>query len=325
MLSFRIPTLGSNPTAFAAKITDTTKTVAQLKSSATAPTTPHSTVTCGYQAHVGGIFRNVTFLWSKNLMNHSLTVMISGGLDNDMNYCCKIDLVKPWQFWSKRGSKSFDVDGNCVEVFWDLRAAKLSGNGSPEPMSDYYVALVSDEEIVLLLGDLKHKAYKRTKSRPALVEGFIYFKKESVFGKKTFSSRARFEEQRKEREVVVVMEEKDSEMWISVDGVVVVHVKNLQWKFRGNQMVLVDKTPVMVYYDVHDWLFGSSESSTARSGLFLFKPVVVGAMVDEFFSDAEEGGDSGGGSSPLSRYNSASSGYGTLHEFCFVLYAWKFE
>ncbi|KAJ0253023.1 Uncharacterized protein HA466_0121240 [Hirschfeldia incana] len=325
MLSFRIPSLGSNPTAFAAKITDTTKTVAQLKSSATP--TPHSTVTCGYQAHVAGFFRNVTVLWSKNLMNHSLTVMISG-LDKDMSYSCKIDLVKPWQFWSKRGSKSFDVEGTLVEVFWDLRSAKLSGNGSPEPVSDYYVAVVSEEEIVLLLGDLKHKAYKRTKSRPALVEGFIYFKKESVFGKKTFSTRARFDEQRKEREVVVVTEEKDSsEMRISVDGVVVVHVKNLQWKFRGNQMVLVDKTPVMVYYDVHDWLFGSSESTTttARSGLFLFKPVVVGAMVDEFFSDAEEGGDSGGGSSPLSRYNSASSGYGTLHEFCLVLYAWKLE
>ena len=320
MLSFRIPSLGSNPTAFAAKITDTPKTVAQLKSAATP--TPHSTVTCGYQAHVAGFFRNVTVLWSKNLMNHSLTVMISS-LDKDMNYSCKIDLVKPWQFWSKRGSKSFDVEGTFVEVFWDLRAAKLSGNGSPEPVSEYYVAVVSDEEIVLLLGDLKHKAYKRTKSRPALVEGFIYFKKESVFGngKKTFSTRARFDEQRKEHEVVVVMEEKDPEMRISVDGVVVVHVKNLQWKFRGNQMVLVDKTHVMVYYDVHDWLFGSSES-TASSGLFVFKPVAVGGMVDEYFSDAEEG-DSGGGSSPLSRYNSASSGYGTLHDFCLFLYAWK--
>ncbi|CAF2009667.1 uncharacterized protein LOC111207401 [Brassica napus] len=323
MLSFRIPSMGTQPAAFAAKITDTTKTVAQLKSAATP--TPHSTVTCGYQAHVAGFFRNVTVLWSKNLMNHSLTVMVSS-LDNDMNYCCKIDLVKPWQFWSKRGSKSFDVEGNFVEVFWDLRSAKLSGNGSPEPVSDYYVAIVSDEEVVLLLGDLKHKAYKRTKSRPALVEGFIYFKKESIFGKKTFSTRARFDEQRKGHELVVESsnDEKDQEMWISVDGIVLVHVKNLQWKFRGNVMVLVDRTPVMVYYDVHDWLFGSSES-TASSGLFLFKPVPVGAMmVDEYFSDAEDG-DSGGGSSPLSRYNSASSGYGQLHEFCLFLYAGKLE
>ncbi|KAJ4900822.1 hypothetical protein Rs2_14773 [Raphanus sativus] len=321
--SFRIPSMGTQPAAFAAKITDTTKTVAQLKSAATPA--PHSTVTCGYQAHVAGFFRNVTVLWSKNLMNHSLTVMVSS-LDNDMNYCCKIDLVKPWQFWSKRGSKSFEVEGNFVEVFWDLRSAKLSGNGSPQPVSEYYVAIVSDEEVVLLLGDLKHKAYKRTKSRPALVEGFMYFKKESIFGKKTFSTRARFDEQRKEHEVVVESsnDEKDPEMWISVDGIVVVHVKSLQWKFRGNVMVLVDRTPVMVYYDVHDWLFGSSES-TASSGLFLFKPVAVGTMVEECFSDAEEG-DSGGGSSPLSRYNSAaSSGYGPLHDFCLFLYAWKLE
>ncbi|CAN8265723.1 unnamed protein product [Cochlearia groenlandica] len=324
MLSFRIPTIGSHPTAFATKITDTTKTVAQLKSAATPA--PHSTVTCGYQAHVAGFFRNVTVLWSKNLMNHSLTVMVSS-LNNDMNYCCKIDLVKPWQFWTKRGSKSFDVEGNFVEVFWDLRSAKLSGNGSPEPMSDYYVAVVSDEEVVLLLGDLKQKAYKRTKSRPALVEGFIYSKKESIFGKKTFSTRARFDEQRKEHEVVVESssngDEKDPEMWISVDGIVLVHVKNLQWKFRGNQMVLVDRTPVMVYYDVHDWLFGSSDQSSS-SGLFVFKPVAIGSMVEESYSDAGDG-DSGGGSSPLSRYDSASSGYGPLHDFCLFLYAWKLE
>lgn len=316
MLSFRIPSIGSQPTAFAAKITDNPKSIAQLK--AAAASTSQSTVTCGYQSHVAGFFRNVTVLWSKNLMHHSLTIMVSS-LDNDMNYCCKIELLKPWTFWSKRGSKSFVVEGNLVEVFWDLRSAKMCSNGSPEPVSQYYVAVVSDEEVVLLLGDLKQKAYKRTKSRPALVEGCMYFKKESVFGRKTFSTRASFDEQRKEHEVVVESssgreaEEKDPEMWISVDGIVVIHVKNLQWKFRGNEMVLVDKTPVIVYYDVHDWLFGSSEM--AVSGLFLFKP--LGG--EEILSDVEEGEGS------LSRYNSASSGYGSSNDFRLFLYAWKLE
>lgn len=90
-------------------------------------------------------------------------------------------------------------------------------------------------------------------------------------------------------------------------------------------MVLVDKILVMVYYDVYDWLFGSLELMMMRLGLFLFKFVVVGVMVDEFFSDVEEGGDSGGGSSFLSWYNLVLSGYGMLYEFCLVFYVWKFE
>ncbi|XP_010551975.1 PREDICTED: uncharacterized protein LOC104822443 [Tarenaya hassleriana] len=346
MLSFRIPSLGSHhhPSTFAEKVTDDPKAAFHLKTAAAAAAASQSTVTCGYQAHIAGYFRNVTVLWSKNVMHHSLTLMVSS-LDNDMNYCCKIDLVKPWQFWSKKGSKSFTVEGNLVEIFWDLRSAKLSGNGCPEPVSDYYIAVVSDEEVVLLLGDLKKKAYKRTKSRPALVDPFMCYKKESVFSKKTFSTRASFDERRKEHEVVVESScsgggdgddggDEAAEMWIRVDGVVVVHVRNLQWKFRGNQTVLVDKTAVQVYYDVHDWLFGSQ--GMAANGLFVFKPVTVAiaaVAAEEEGRDTEEavaGGDSGGGggSSPVSRYYSASSGgsgYGPLQDFCLFLYAWKLE
>ena len=50
-------------------------------------------------------------------------------------------------------------------MVWDLKAAKF--NGETEPRSDCYVAVVCEEEVVLLLGDLKKDAYRKTGSRPA--------------------------------------------------------------------------------------------------------------------------------------------------------------
>lgn len=274
-----------------------------------------STVTCFYQTNVAGYWRNVSVLWCKNLMNHSLHITVDS-VGGESHYSCKID-VKPWHFWSKKGYKTFEVDGHPVEVYWDLRSAKFSG--SPEPSSDYYVALVSDEEVVLLLGDYKKKAYKRTKSRPALVEAMLLVKKENVFAKKSFSTKARFDEKRKESEIVVDSSTggpNDPEMWISIDGIVLIHVKNLQWKFRGNQTVMVNKQPVQVFWDVHDWLFSGPG---AGPGLFIFKPGPPEAESEKEGS-AAEGCDSD---------DSSVGYYSTLNiatfEFCLVLCAYKLE
>jgi hypothetical protein len=45
------------------------------------------------------------------------------------------------------------------------------------------------------------------------------------------------------------------------------HLKRLAWKFRGNQTIYVDGLPVEVLWDVHDWLFGS----TNGCAVFLFQ------------------------------------------------------
>jgi hypothetical protein len=275
-----------------------------------------STVTCFYQTNVAGFWRNVTILWCKNLMNHSLHITVDS-VGGDSQFSCKID-VKPWNFWSRKGYKTFEVEGNQVEVYWDLRCPKFTG--SPEPTSDYYVALVSDEEVVLLLGDYKKKAYKRTKSRPALVDARLLVKKENVFAKKSFTTKAKFDEMRKENEIVIDSltgsNTNDPEMWISIDGIVLLHVKNLQWKFRGNQTVMVDKQPVQVFWDVHDWLFSGSG---AGPGLFIFKPGPVEAE-SEKEGGAVEGSESDDGSVPYSSSLSSAT-----FEFCLVLYAYKIE
>ncbi|XP_042519874.1 uncharacterized protein LOC122093590 [Macadamia integrifolia] len=282
------------------------------------PTTNKSatqcTVTCVYLTKIAEMTRNVTVTWCKNLINHSLNISVDNpGEDN--HYTCKIDL-KPWHFWSKKGFKSFTVSGERVDVFWDLRSAKFSG--SPEPNGDYYVALVSDEEVALLLGDNKKEAYKRTKSRPSLIDAVLISKKENVFGKKCFSTRARFDERKKEHDIVVensITGPRDPEMWISIDGIVLIHVRNLQWKFRGNETVIVNKIPVQVFWDVHDWLFSSNGLG---HGVFIFKP---GAPECDFKDGSSSvcSGDSNTGS-----YFSTQS-CPTSPDFCLFLYAWKLE
>ncbi|KAK8936153.1 hypothetical protein KSP39_PZI014120 [Platanthera zijinensis] len=97
-------------------------------------------------------------------------------------------------------------------------------NGVPEPICGYYVALVSGEEVVLLVGDFKKEAYKRTRARTSLDDAAMVSKRDNVLGKNFFSTRARFDGRgKREHEIVVENSisggcEEEAEMWISIDG-----------------------------------------------------------------------------------------------------------
>lgn len=142
-----------------------------------------STVTCLYQTQMSTCCCNVTVLWCKNLMNHSLNLIFNNPKGGEVYYSCKIDL-KPWLFWSKKGSKSFDLEGCHVDIHWDLRSARFSG--SPEPCSDYYVALVSDGEVVLLLGDYSKKAYEKNKSKACFCGSYIILQERECICEESF-------------------------------------------------------------------------------------------------------------------------------------------
>lgn len=281
------------------------------------------TVTSVFQTNIAGYWRNVSVSWTKNLMNISFNITVDG-VEDETSQTCKVEL-KPWHFWSRKGYKSFEIDlhnseeGHLLEIYWDLRSAKFLG--SPEPCSDYYVALVSDEEIVLLLGDYKKKAYKRTKKRPALVDAVQSFKKEVVYAKKSFSTRCKFVEGKGEHDIIVESSTsgpRDPEMWISVDGIVLIHVKNLQWKFRGNETVVVNKQPIQVFWDVHAWLFCTPGTGY---GLFIFKP----GAPESTESDKEGSSRSRASDSNSSAFYSTQSIQARATDFCLFLNAWKIE
>ncbi|KAL5718061.1 hypothetical protein ACHQM5_011000 [Ranunculus cassubicifolius] len=229
-----------------------------------------------YQTKIAGQCRLITITWCKNLLLHGLSISIEG-LDGDNHFYCKVEL-KPWYFWRKHGSNRFHVDGKLVEIYWDLKAAKF--NGETEPVSDYYVAVVCEEEVVLLVGDLKKDAFRKTGARPSLIEPVMVSKKEHIFGKKKFSSRAKFHEKDRCHEISIECSNpsnntSDPEMEIKIDGNLVIHVKHLQWKFRGNESIFINKIRVEVFWDVHDWLFCPG----LRHALFVFRTSTLSSPV----------------------------------------------
>jgi hypothetical protein len=226
-----------------------------------------------------------------------------GGGDALCCSACKVEM-QPWHFWRKYGAKQFQVDGRAVDVVWDLRTARFSDE--PEPASDYYVAVVSGEEVVLLLGNQKKEAFRRTGSRPSLSlqdAAQLVCKKEHVFSKKRFLTRARFHDKGKLHDISIecstgnLAAGMDVDMAIKIDGCVTVLVKHLQWKFRGNDCISINKMKVKVYWDAHDWLFGTG----LRQALFIFKPEAPPLLPASHF-DADE-----------------------FSDFCLFLYAWKVE
>ena len=104
----------------------------------------------------------------------------------------------------------------------------------------------------------------------------------------------------------------DPEMWVSIVGTAVIRIMNLHWRFRGNEIVTVNQTPVQIFWDVHDWLYKSSGSS---HGLFIFP----GAPDSSVHCDSEGKGDDG-----CNIYDSPRESQ-SIPKFCHVLYAWKFE
>ncbi|GAB2287409.1 hypothetical protein Dimus_021787 [Dionaea muscipula] len=232
-------------------------------------------VTCVYQCRLIGQSCLITLTWSKNLMGSQC---LSVGIDDSRNQSlCKVE-IKPWLFSKKKGSKSVDLDGsgssNLIDVYWDLSAAKF-GSG-PEPLEGFYFTIVSNRQMVLLLGDLRKEAIKKSNTThtlgpsPSISNGVFVAKREHIFGKRVFYTKAQFCDRGQIHDLMIECDTvgtNDPCLILRVDTKNVLQVKRLRWKFRGNHTILVDGLPVDVFWDVHNWLFGTNPGSA----VFMFK------------------------------------------------------
>lgn len=113
---------------------------------------------------------------------------LSVGIDDSSNQClCKVD-IKPWLFSKRKGSKSLEAYSCKIDIYWDLSSAKF-GSG-PEPLEGFYVGVVLDRQMILLLGDLRKEALKKTNAVPVPSNAYFLAKREHVFGKKMFVTKA---------------------------------------------------------------------------------------------------------------------------------------
>ncbi|KAI3684484.1 hypothetical protein L6452_33708 [Arctium lappa] len=98
-------------------------------------------------------------------------------------------------------------------------------------------------------------------------------------------------------------------------SVAMIHVKHLQWKFRGNESIHLKKVKIEVYWDVHDWLF----SPGLRHALFVVKPMPSTPPPPPLVSLPLSPSPTGICCS-VQVFNSTCS-----YEFCLCLHAWKVE
>ncbi|XVE89847.1 hypothetical protein DITRI_Ditri20bG0027400 [Diplodiscus trichospermus] len=225
-------------------------------------------VTCVYQCRIRGRSCLITVTWSKNLMGQGLSV----GIDDSANQClCKVD-IKPWLFSKRKGSKSLEAYSCKIDIYWDLSSAKF-GSG-PEPLEGFYVGVVANKQMVLLLGDMKKEAYKKTGATPVPSTAVFVAKKEHVFGKRVCGTKAQFCDNGQIHDLIIECDTigvNDPCLIIRLDGKALMQVKRLRWKFRGNHTILVDGMAVEVYWDVHNWLFGA----TLGNAVFMFKTLLA--------------------------------------------------
>ncbi|KAJ8643501.1 hypothetical protein MRB53_005249 [Persea americana] len=233
-------------------------------SSSGATRTAQNLVTCVYKSIICGNSCIITVTWSKSLMGQGFSV----GIDDSTNQnLCKVD-IKPWLFSKRKGSKIFDVDDSEVNIFWDLSSAKFGSK--PEPLEGFYLAIVFDREMALLLGDLSKEAYRKTNAKPPHSSAVFISKREHIFGKRMYCTKAQFCNNGNAHDVAIECETvglRDPCLSICIDKKPVMQIKHLTWKFRGNQTILVDGLPVEVFWDVYNWFFGT----TMGSAVFLFQ------------------------------------------------------
>ncbi|XVF31184.1 hypothetical protein REPUB_Repub16aG0123700 [Reevesia pubescens] len=282
-------------------------------SSSNASKNAQNLVTCVYQCRIRRKSCLITVMWSKNLMGQGLSV----GIDDSANQClCKVD-IKPWLFSKRKGSKSIEAYSCKIDIYWDLSLAKF-GSG-PEPLEGFYVGVVANKQMVLLLGDMRKEAYKKTGATPVPSTAVFVAKKEHIFGKRVFVTKAQFCDNGQIHDLMIECDTigvNDPCLVIRVDGKTLMQVKRLRWTFRGNHTILVDGMAVEVYWDLHNWLFGTS----LGNAVFMFKTLL--AAEEKLWVSQPIPNPSTLQWSYSQRYqDSKSQNLG----FSLILYAWKNE
>ncbi|XP_078434595.1 DUF868 family protein (DUF868) [Wolffia australiana] len=208
--------------------------------------------------------------WSKSLIGQGFSLGVE-------DYPCKEHAERGNSILlrKKKGSRAHVFGSSTVEIFWDISSAKY-GSGA-EPIQGFYVVVVVNSELGLLLGDMNVAHIKTLEEFKPAPEFRLISRKEQVFGGTLHVTKARFRDGGRDHEILIkcmgdARDTKDSELFVCIDKKKVVHVRRLKWNFRGNHTIFVDGMPVDMMWDVHDWWFSETSSRAAflfraRSGL----------------------------------------------------------
>ena len=230
-------------------------------------------VTCIYKARLSDQKQFlITLNWCNNLVGQGFSINVS----NDLSSSSFKSNAVSQQFRNNRGTRTFELCDSRIEVFWDLSRAQY--DSGPEPINGFYVIVLADSELSLLLGDMEEEPHVRKLINGIPVAKFCLVSRSEHFsGNAVYLTRVQFCDTGTAHDILIKCSAEDEGsrnpvLSVSVDNKKVIQVKRLRWNFRGNQTIFVDGLLVDMMWDVHDWFFNPSSGSAVfmfrtRSGL----------------------------------------------------------
>ncbi|XP_050227315.1 uncharacterized protein LOC126676971 [Mercurialis annua] len=210
----------------------------------------------------------ITVTWCKNNTIQGLN--INFGTDPSTSF--KLN-TNTGLFRKKKGSKIVvELENSKIEVFWDLSSAKY--DVGPAPVDGFYVLVIVDSEIGLVLGDIGGETIsKKLKISTPAAKTSLISRKEHCSGNTLYATKAQFCDTGIQHEILIKCSGENEGLKypvlsVCIDKKTVIRVKRLQWNFRGNQTIFVDGLLVDLMWDVHDWFYNSDSSGSA---VFMFR------------------------------------------------------
>jgi len=203
----------------------------------------------------------ITVTWCKSYSNQGLTIIFN---EEDPQAARTFRLNTNSRFFRKeKGSKLVEVEhfhDSKIEVFWDLSNARYETG--PEPVEGFYVTILVDSEIGLILGDIiEENLPKKLKKRTLMAKVSLFSRSEYFSGNTLFyTTKAKFCESGIMHDILIRCSGeneglKSPVLNVCIDKKIVICVKRLKWNFRGNQTIFVDGLLVDLLWDVHSWFF----------------------------------------------------------------------
>lgn len=144
---------------------------------------------------------------------------------------------------------------------WDFSHARCGIPGSVEPSSCYYFAVVIDNEMLILFGDMPEWAYGLTQVRLRNGPSAVLTRREDRVKLRGNSYNTSVIFGGVEREISINLTRGMlALMFVEIDGRQAVAVKSLFKTFRGTvKFDLSDGHLIQITWDLHAWLFGHAD------------------------------------------------------------------
>ncbi|KAK8615333.1 hypothetical protein V6N13_069108 [Hibiscus sabdariffa] len=226
-----------------------------------------SVVTCVYKVLLStGNQMSIRVTWSKNHTSHGLVINFG---DDDPSTCFKLNTNSRF-FGKKKGSKATESGHSKIEIFWDLSTAEY--DTGPEPVHGFYVSVVINSEIGLVLGHMGEETITKKLKTTTTAKSSLVSRQEHCSGNTHYSTKAQFCDTGIVHDVAIRCSGEHQGLnhpvlLVCIDKKPVIRVKRLQWNFRGNQTIFVDGLLVDLMWDVHDWFF----KPVTGSAVFMFR------------------------------------------------------